>query len=51
MTYLLDLVEIALMILVGGIGIVALNRMDNLLDEMHLLREMLNTRFPPPPKV
>ena len=44
---LFDLVELVLMVLVGGIGLLALRRMDNLLDEMKLLRETLNTRLPP----
>ena len=43
-----DLVELVLLVLVGGIGVMALRRMDNLLDEIHLLREMINSRFPPP---
>ena len=41
-----DLVELALLILVGGIGLVALRRMDNLLDEMQLLREAISSRLP-----
>ena len=43
-----DIVELALMVLVSGIGVMALRRMDNLLDEIGLLREMLNSRFPSP---
>ena len=45
---ILDLVELVLMILVGGIGLMALRRMDNLLDEMKLLRETILGRLPPP---
>jgi hypothetical protein len=42
-----DVVELVLMVFVSGIGLLALRRMDNLLDEIQLLRESLNSRLPP----
>ena len=41
-----DIVELALMVFVSGIGLLALRRIDNLLDEIQLLRETINSRFP-----
>jgi len=46
MIQVLDLVELVLMVLVGGIGVMALRKMDDLLDEMRLLRETINSRLP-----
>jgi hypothetical protein len=43
----MDIAELALMVMVGAIGLIALRKMDELLDEMRLLRESLNSRLPP----
>ncbi|HZQ72327.1 MAG TPA: hypothetical protein VFB08_05385 [Burkholderiales bacterium] len=44
---ILDWLELIAMLGLGVLGLELLRRIRNLEDEIHLLRELLNSRFPP----